>query len=515
MIGNDSSTRSANTLLITLGAAYFLIQWLPCLWGKYGYFSDELYYLACSGRLAAGYVDHPPLSIFLLHIVRAVIGESLPVLRLVPAAAGSVLVVLVGLLARRLGAGMWGQGVAAAAVMVSPIYQVIFSFYSMNAFVLLFWAACYWILLEIEQKNRPRLWLAVGVVAGLGLLNKHTMVLFAFGLAVGLILSPARRHLRGRWLWLGLASALIILSPNLIWQAAHGWPSVEFYRNADTFKNVVTPAYQVLIDQILFMNPAAFPIWVAGLVFLLRKPEDGRYRHLGWMFLALLALMLIAQKSRPDRIAGGYIILFAGGGAALQGVASQKGWRWIRYTIPVLLLVWGVALAPLGLPVLSPPATAAYVTRLGIDPRIEQGEGKRAQLPQWFTARLGWEEFVQDVEDAISEIGPAAPGEMIIFVPSYGHAGAIELFGRERGLPPVYSGHNTYFLWGPPDDGTEEYLVVGFNAGDMENVFGKFRLVRVHHCDWCMPWRDAMPIWFARDPVRPISRLWPELKMYR
>ncbi|MBN2007239.1 MAG: glycosyltransferase family 39 protein [Anaerolineae bacterium] len=502
-------------LLITLGAAYFLLQWVPCLWGTYGYFVDELYYLACSERLAAGYVDHPPLSILLLHLVRAGIGDSLPALRLVPAAAGSVLVVLVGFLARRLGAGTWGQGVAAAAVMVSPIYQIIFSFYSMNAFALLFWVACYWILLEIEQRNRPSLWLAVGVVAGLGLLNKHTMVLFAFGLAMGLIFSPARRHLRGRWLWFGLVSALVIVSPNLFWQAAHDWPSVEFYRNADAFKNVVTPAHQVLIQQVLFMNPAAFPIWVAGLVFLLRKPRDGRYRHLGWMFLALLALMLISQKSRPDRIAGGYIILFAGGGAALQGLVDRNGWGWIRWAIPALLLFCGLALAPLGLPILPPRATAAYVTRLGIDGQIERGEGMRAQLPQWFTVRLGWEEFVNDVEDAISEIGPAAPGEMIIFVPSYGHAGAIALFGRGRGLPPVYSWHNTYFLWGPPDDGTQEYLVVGIDAADMESVFGEFRLVRVHHCDWCMPWRDAMPIWIARDPVRSISQLWPELKMYR
>jgi hypothetical protein len=507
-------TRRANVILSSLALVYFLLEWIPSFLGTYGYFIDELYYVACSERLAFGYVDHPPLSVFLLWMVRAVIGDSLVALRLVPSLAGAATVLLTGLLARRLGAGLFGQALAAGTAMIGSIYQVMFSLYSMNSLSLLMWVACFWILVEIERRDEPRLWIAFGAVAGLGLENKHTFVLLAIGLAVGLMLTPARRHLRGRWLWIGLGIAILLFLPNLLWQQAHGWPSLEFYRNADLYKNVPTPPLEVLKQQVLFMNPAALPVWLAGGIFLLVTRRGRPYRHLGWIFVVLLLIMLVGQKSRPDRIAGVYTVLLASGGVLIEELARHRRGRWLRRALPAALLLGGAALAPLGLPILPPGPTASYAGALGIVPQIEKGEGKSSELPQWLADRFGWEEFVDDVEAVAGMLEPGEHRRAMILVPAYGHAGAVELLGRGRALPPVYSTQNSYFHWGPPEETVEVAIVAGFGEELLGRIFREVELARVHDCDWCMSWRDEMPIWLARGPKVSIREIWPQFKHY-
>ncbi len=510
----DRDMRRANAILIGLAALHFLVEWVPGISGPYGFFIDEFYYLACADHLAFGYVDHPPLSIVLLWLIRAAIGDSLAALRVVPALAGAATVLLTGFMARRLGAGAWGQGLAAGAVAAAGILQVMFSFYSMNALSALMWTICFWILIEIERRDEPRLWLVVGALAGLEMQNKHTFVLLLLGLAAGMILTRARRHLASRWLWLGLAVMLGILLPNVLWQAAHGWPSIEFYRNADLYKNVPTPPLEVLWQQVLFMNPATLPVWLAGLIFFLFLPGGRSLRHLGWIFVILLALMLVGQKSRPDRIASAYTALFAGGGLVLEELARRRGFAWLRLALPAALVIGGGALAPLGLPLLSPRLTGAYAAALGITPQIESGEGKRTPIPQWLADRLGWEELVADVVAVAAEIDPAERDRAIILAPSYGQGGAIERLGRGRGLPPVYALQNSYSEWGPPPDPVPVAIIIGLEESTVRQLYREVRMARIHDCDGCMPWRDEVPIWLARGPRVTFKEAWPHLIHY-
>ena len=505
----------ANLVLAGLAFFYMLLQLIPSLIGEYGYFIDEFYYIACSNHLAFGYVDHPPLSILLLRAVRAAIGDSLPALRIIPSLAGAATILVTGVIARRMGANGFGQALAAGAAMVGSIYHVTFSMYSMNALAVLMWAIAFWILVEIERRNEPRLWLAFGLLAGLALENKHTFSLLLIALAVGLVVTPARRHLAGRWLWLGLAIAVVLFSPNLLWQMDNGWPSLEFYRNADIYKNVPTPPLEVLKQQALYMNPAATAVWLAGLVFFLATAQGRRYRHLGCVYMVLLAIMLIGQKSRPDRIANVYTVLFAGGGVLLGAIAQRSGWRWLRWVLPATLIAAGVALVPLGLPLMPPQLTSDYASALGIVPRIEKGEGKKAELPQWLADRCGWEQLVDDVELVAARISPEQRKRAAILAPSYGQAGAIELLGRGRNLPPVYAPQNSYFHWGPPPDSVEVAIIIGPFGEDMVRAFfEEYELAGTHDCNWCMPWRDEVPIWLARRPKVPFSVAWQGLKHY-
>jgi 4-amino-4-deoxy-L-arabinose transferase-like glycosyltransferase len=514
MTTESGSSRRADLLLVFLSGALFLLEIVPNLFGGYGYFIDELYYIACSDRLALGYVDHPPFAPFLLRLNRAFLGDSIPSIRFLPALSGAASVYLTGLMARRMGAGLFGQGLAALSLVVAPVPLIFFGFFSMNAFEILIWVAGCFVLVELARTGNERLWLMFGLIAGVGLQNKHTFVLLGVGLAVGLLLTPERRYLASKWLWLGAALALVLFLPNIWWQIQNGWPSLEFYRNADIYKNVPTPPLTVLLNQILFMSPATLPIWLAGLVFCLGSRAGRSYRFIGWIFVTLMLLMLIGQKSRPDRIAGIYPVLFAAGATWWDSVVRRAGLRWTRWALPALLILFGLLFAPLSLPLLPPEQLARYSAAAGIVPKLERGSGKISELPQWFADRFGWEELVAMVANVADELSPDERGRALILVPSYGHAGAIELFGPRYDLPPVASAQNNYYLWGPGEGPADVIISIGFGPDPMSEFFEDVRQVSIYRCEYCMSWRDNTPIYVAREPKAPFREAWPRFKHY-
>jgi hypothetical protein len=382
-----------------------------------------------------------------------------------------------------------------------------FGFYSMNALEILLWAALLWVLVEIELRGARHLWLLFGALAGVALMAKHTVVVLALALGVGLLATPARRHLKDRRLWLGALVAALLVAPNLIWQVAHGWPSLEFYRNAALNKQTRLPTLQVLVTQVIFVSPGTLPVWLAGLVLLWRR----ELRHLALAYLTLLAFMAVGQESRPDRIAGVYPVLFAAGGAWWE---RRLAGAWRRGALVAWLAAWGAILAPLGLPILPPDVTGRWAATLGVVPQFERGAGKRTELPQWFADRFGWEQLVRDVAAVRSRLSPDEQRRVVYFAPSYGQAGALEWLGRDLRLTPVYSTHNSFFFWGPPADPVEVAIVMGNRRERLEELFGDVTLATVHDCNFCMPWRDQMPIWIVRRPLVRIADHWQRWKHF-
>ena len=279
--------------LLLIAAAGGLIHLIPIfVFPEYGYFRDEFYYLACAKRLAFGYVDHPPFAPFLLRLVLLTFGDSLLAVRLLPSLSGAMTVFLTGIIARQLGAGKLAQSTAALALALSPIFLGMNGFFSMNPFESLFWASCVSVIVRLVQQDNPRLWLPVGILIGLGLLNKHTFIVYVVSGVVGLLITPARKHLARKWFWLGMVVAGIILLPNVIWQIQHQFVSLEFYRDANASKNIDIAPLRIIFNQIMFMNPVTFPLWLAGIVFYLFSREGKPYRFIGWTYLLVLAALL-------------------------------------------------------------------------------------------------------------------------------------------------------------------------------------------------------------------------------
>lgn len=479
---------------------------------RYGWFRDELYYIACGNHLDFGYVDHPPLVALIARLTQDLLGGSLLAARLPSVLAGAAVIFLSGLLAREMGGGRFAHAVAALCALVVPLYLFMFHILSMNSFDVLFWTLGAWVVLRIVNTGNPKLWLLFGLVCGLGLQNKHSLLFFGFGVFAGLLLTPERKHLRGLWIWLGGLIAGLLFLPHVIWQAVNGWPTAEFIRNATAFKNVALSPVQFFVEQVMQMNPLTFPIWLTGLGWLLIAREGRRYRVLGWMYIAAF-LILISESSKAYYLSPAYPPLFAAGATAIESWTLKKGrLRPLAYLIPVLLVAGGAVLAPLTLPLLPVERLPGYMRAIG----IEVGSAERHEmgtLPQHYADMHGWEELVAEVARAYRSLPPEERAKAGIYGQNYGDAGAIDLLGRKYGLPRAAAGHNNYFHWGPQGSG-EVLVIVG---GDREDHLQAFRDVRQAgeiRCGLCMPYENGQGVWIARGLKAPIAQIWPMTKHY-
>src|ERR687894_1688002 len=382
------SLLGSGTILFFLALVKLLVHLLTA--GNYGYFRDELYYIAASERLALGYVDFPSFVALATALARATLGDSLLALHLLPALAGAAVVVLAGLMARELGGGRFAQGLAALAVLVAPNFLVFGTFLSMAAFDQLFQVSAAYVLLVILNRDRALLWLVFGLLGGLGLLTKVTPLFFGFAVLVALLLSPARRHLLTPWPWLGGAVAFAFLAPYLLWNAANGWPTIEFWREYGGKVDAASPL-EFLVEQVVTMQPPTLPLWLAGLGFYLFAAAGHRYRTLGWVYVVLFALF-VAMNSRFYFLAPAYPALFAAGGVAAERFFANRGrWRRLLPAYAAVLAISGAVVAPVTVLPALPVETLPRVTgAAGGDAGIEGETREVAELPQTFADRFGW-----------------------------------------------------------------------------------------------------------------------------
>ncbi|MGA8578773.1 MAG: glycosyltransferase family 39 protein, partial [Bryobacteraceae bacterium] len=252
----------------------------------YGYFIDELYYLACSRHLAWGYVDQPPLIAWITWLVRSVLGESLPAIRFFPAVAGACEVALAAFIARELGGKRFAQGLAALATLAAPGILAMDNLLTMNAFEPLFWMGCAWLLIRIVKTGNRRLWIWFGILAGFGLENKYSMLIFGAGVALGLLLTPQRRLLASPWLWIAGALAVLLFLPNLLWNIQHHFPFLELQANIrHSGRDVRLTVFQFFGQEILTMHPLTLPLWLAGLWYYFFSALGKPFRALGWVWV--------------------------------------------------------------------------------------------------------------------------------------------------------------------------------------------------------------------------------------
>ena len=505
-----STGRDAAFLALPTLAAILLH--LPFL-ERYGWFRDELYYVVCGLHPAFGYVDHPPLVAWIARAVWEISGESHAALRLLSVLTGAAVVFLTGWTAREMGGGRFAQGLAAVCALTAPVYLFMFHTFSMNPFDVLFWTLGAFVVARILRTGNGRLWLLFGLVTGLGLLNKHSILFFGFGVAVGLLLTPERRHLRKPWIWLGGAIAAALALPHVLWQIRNGWPTAEFIHNATTYKNVALSPLAFLIEQVMQMDPFAAVVWVGGLGWLLLGRSGRPFRLLGWMYVAVF-VVLVSQSSKAYYLAPAYPVLFAAGGTATEAGLRRLRQDWLRPILAgallVLVLAGGSIGAPLVVPILSVPDLIRYQHALGIQPSA--GERQRlGDLPQHFADMHGWPEMVAEVARVYHSLPPKEQEKAGIFGQNYGESGAIDVLGRARGLPPATSGHNNYFLWGPQASG-EVLIVLGGDEEDNRRACPRLERAGTVRCDHCMPYEDDLPVWICRDV--DLQRLWPELKEY-
>jgi 4-amino-4-deoxy-L-arabinose transferase-like glycosyltransferase len=323
----DSTRRGIYVVPAVMALVEVLIH-LPVL-HRYGFHHDELYFIACGNHLSFGYVDHAPLVPWIARLATTLFGESVFGLRIFATLAGALTLFLVGVLVARLGGGRFAQLVACLAWLVAPVALRTGNMLSIPSFEPLFWVAGALVLVRMLQEDDRRLWPKLGLVVGAGLLNKHSMLFFAFGLAVATLATPAlRKHLRTPWPWIGAAVALALFLPNIVWQIQNGWPTVGFLRHLNETVMAGISKVQFLLGQFLYLNPLAAFVWIWGLVYLFGKA--GRpFRPLGWIWLSVF-LLLLATDSKIYYLSPAYPPVIAAGGVAIEAwvAAAERRRRW-------------------------------------------------------------------------------------------------------------------------------------------------------------------------------------------
>jgi 4-amino-4-deoxy-L-arabinose transferase-like glycosyltransferase len=503
------ATRLALAVVLSIAACKLLVHLYA---GRhYGYFVDELYYLACSRHLDWGYVDQPPLIAGITWIVRSVLGDSLPAIRFLPAVAGAGLVALTALIARELGGNWFAQGLAALAALIAPGFLGLDNLLTMNAFEPLFWMGCAWLLLRILKTDNQRLWICFGILAGFGLENKYSMGLFAAGLIFGLLLSPRRRDLAKPWIWIGGAIAFLLFLPNLLWNVQHHFPFLELQANIRrSGRDVALGPVAFFAQEALTMHPLNVPIWLAGLWFFF-SARGKPFRPLGWAWV-LTTVVIVALSPRIYYLFPAFPLLFAGGGVVWERWLSKPHLAWARLAFPALMAVTGALLAPLAIPVLSPETYTRYTEGLHLaPPRIETH--RLGPLPQIFADQFGWPEMAATVARVYNDLPPAIRAKTAIFGQNYGQAGAIDLFGPRYGLPSAISGHQSYFLWGPRGYTGESMIVMDDRQERLESLFASAQKVaHVEHPD-SMPY-EHFDVFYCRGLKQPLSEFWPRVKTW-
>lgn len=500
-----------------IAIAYFALHMVTST--RYGYFRDALYYLACADHLAFGYVDQPPLFPFLAWIARHTLGTSLPALIFWPAMAGTTRIVLVAAFARELGARRFGVALAALLAATPAVWWVIDHQFAMNALEPLFWTGCAYVILRMIHTQNPKLWLAFGAIAGLGLENKYSIAIFVFALLLGLLLTQHRRLLFTPWLLAGGVVALLIFLPNLVWNVRHHWPFLELMHNIRaTGKDISYPPGAYTAQQILMMNPLTFPFWFGGLLFYFFSGTGKNHRVFGWTFLITFAFFLVSH-GKDYYSAPAYPILLAAGAVAAELLLSGSGqpskWRAALKPVCFVWLLTGISLIlPLVLPVLSLEAFLRYKAHSPPGGKPTERSFVGTPLPQYFADELPWQEQVAAVARVYHSLSPEEETKTAIFGDNYGQAAAIDFFGPRYGLPKAISGHQNYFLWGPRNYTGEIVIVVGQPEDDVRGYFASVEAAATVNVPYAYSY-ETHPILLCRGLKGNLQTLWPQVKHWR
>ncbi len=489
---------------------------LHCLTAsRYGYFRDELYFIACSKHLAWGYVDQPPL-VAIAALFSAPFDYRLAALRFLPAVAASLAAIVSAQIAKDLGGGRFAQIVAAIAVALTPAYLLLGNVLTTTSFEGLSWTLVSWCVIRIVRGGGRAWWIALAFSLAFGFYGKYSMGLLAIALIAGLLLTRGRTVLATPDFALCAAIAAILLLPNIVWQASHGWPFFEVLRGdaanrhalnsgvALEYRRIVPNAFAFAGEQLLYTNPVAVPLWLTGLFAPLfsRGLRDMRFATVAY---GLLFIAAVALEAKGYYIIGAYATLLAFGAVVLENASAA-----IRFGAIAAIGVSALATLPLSIPILPIGSFVAYSEVLGMTPR-----SKPHVMQPVYAEEFGWEKLARDVATVYRSIAPDVRSRTAIYADTYADAGAIDLFGAKYGLPNAIGSQNTYWLWGPRKYDGQVMIAIGASRiGVLSRYYRSVRLVATsgEPLKWVV--EGPAPIYLCTHPIAGLDAIWPHLRWY-
>jgi hypothetical protein len=484
---------------------------------RYGYFRDELYFIACSKHLAWGYVDQPPL-VAVAALISAPFGYQLVALRALPVLAAALTVYIAIALTRELGGGRYAQTLTGLATLLVPAYLLLGTTLTTTSFEPLSWTLVVFACVRIVRGGGAGWWIGLAAAIAFGLYGKYSIALLVVALAIGAALTKERRALLTPWALVSAALALALVAPNLIWQASHGWPFVAVMQGdaahrpalqsgiALESRDLAINAVWFILEQPLYAGLGTAPLWIAGLLAPLRMRS---LRDLAFISIAYLIVLLTAAALAAK---GYYIIGFYASLLAIGSVAVERAARGLRITAIATVAVLGGIMLPIAIPLLPVDGLIAYTKAFGITGR----DGAPAHLMQpLFAEEFGWERLARDVATVYDALPAQQRAQTAIYADTYGDAGALDFYGPRFGLPPAISSQNTYYLWGTRGYSGQTLIAIGATRIDLlRRYYRSVTLLRTSTEPYKWIVEGPAPIYLCTGPLLPLAQLWPYLRWY-
>ncbi|MGD0725302.1 MAG: glycosyltransferase family 39 protein [Spirochaetia bacterium] len=497
-------------LVCAFAAAKFLVHILTGQ--NYGYFCDELYTIALSKHLALGYVDVPPLVPFLHALSRVLFGESLLAIHIFPSLAGAATLVFVCLITRELGGRLFATGVAALGFIIAPVWLILDSFFCYDSIDQLVLAIFLYLLVRLIRTENKRLWMALGVTAGIAFLTKATILFLGPGLLIALLATKQRRHFLTPWPWFAVGIFLVIISPYVIWQYVNHWPTITYWGRYSGQKLYHSSIPEYLVNIVLTMNAVLVPLIGIGLYRIFRRFGGTRYTLFGIMFLVTFVLLFVLH-ARAMMLAEVCIPLIAAGAVWVEEVLTGPAWKkGVRIAAVSCMVAGGILVAPVTLTLLPLPLMQSYTQTFSfLFKPVKDFNDPKSEYPQEFSNRIGWDDLVRTVSDVYHTLPPEDQAKAGIFCDWYGPAGAIDLLGPRYGLPHAVTGHMNYYRWGPGESIWEVMIFVTANIDPFRPFFGEVQQKARITNDFAMLY-NRNTVYVARNPFWSSKVIWAELK---
>jgi hypothetical protein len=477
----------------------------------FGFHRDELLYMAQGTHLSWGYIAVPPFTAFIAKVTQVLLGYGIYSIRFFPALSGAISLWLTTMIVKEMGGNPFARILSGVSYLFSLAYLRINILFMPVTFNVFFFVLGAYILIKILKTNDPKYWIWLGVTIGIGLLNKYTMLLFGFGITVGLLLTDYRSYFLSKWPWISAALAIIIFLPNLIWQQMHHWPFFQQMRILDQYQLVHVHPLNFIVFQFL-QTLFVSPVWIIGLYFLFSK-HGKKYRPIGWTYFSIL-LVLLLEHGKAYYLAAAYPMLIAAGCVMIEQYIERKSWYFLKKLSVGLIIGCTLIYIPVGIPVFSVPGMIRYfkfgLKYLNLKPALLWEKGKYHSLPQDYADMLGWEKMASVTADIYHSLPKSEQKDCGIFANNYGEAGAISYYSSKYQIPKAISGDSSYWLWGYNNISGRVMIIIGSNEKDNSVFYKDVRKAAVFQFPHSR--ESGVSIFIARQPKLTMEQIWPMLK---
>ncbi|MEO8174430.1 MAG: glycosyltransferase family 39 protein [Sediminibacterium sp.] len=322
-----------------------------------------------------------------------------------------------------------------------------------------FWTlSSYCIVCWINSDNKKYLYF-LGISFGLGVLGKYSMLFYiaAFGLSV--VITNRRKWLANPHFYFAMLIGILICLPNLLWQYEHHFPLMHHM-------DLLTRQHQQLL-----MTIPSFYVWIGGLFYIALNKTGKNYLSLLVIYIAIIA-MLLYFNGKGYYAAAIYPTIMAFGGIGFAGLVMRKGFGWLTWATPMVMLFITWRILPLFLPNMSPEKLSQfYQSKKYSKPALIWEDKKEHSLPQDFADMLGWKEMAEKTAKVYQSLPDSIKQHTMVYGDNYGEAGALSFYGKKLGLPEIYSDDASYLFW-LPDHFTKKYfLFVCDDLPDADDAF--------------------------------------------